>query len=235
MEDPTTPTPLNPVPPTEPVDATLSTEASNDVPSPVISSEDPANTAKDNLKSIVSTIILLLLAPLLAWLLVTFVFQSYEVDGPSMQTTLQNHDRLILLKLPRTWARITHHPYLPHRGDIIIFTRTDDSGLGESSRQLIKRVIALPGERVVVKDGQLTVFNHAHPMGFSPDKTMSYGSVIQETSGDVDLTVPVGQIFVCGDNRGNSLDSRYFGTVPLNDVSGKLGLRVYPFNKAERF
>ena len=71
--------------------------------------------------------------------------------------------------------------------------------------------------------------------GFSPDKTLAYGKVITDTPGDVDLKVPAGEVFVCGDNRSNSLDSRYFGTVPASDIVGKLGLRVFPFNKAERF
>ena len=197
---------------------------------------DPTEPAveKDGLKGIVSTVALLILAPAIAIFLTAFVFQSYEVDGPSMQTTLQNRDRLIVLKVPRTIARITHHAYIPNRGDVIIFSHPDVGDTG-GAKQLIKRVIALPGERVVVKDGVVTVYNQAHPDGFSPDKTLPYGNVITDTIGDVDLTVPEGEVFVCGDNRSNSLDSRYFGTVPANNIVGKLGLRVYPFNKAERF
>ncbi|MEO5627862.1 MAG: signal peptidase I [Candidatus Saccharimonadales bacterium] len=191
--------------------------------------------SKEGLKSIISTISLLLLAPIIALLLTAFVFQSYQVDGPSMQTTLQNNDRLIVVKVARSWARLTHHNYIPNRGDVIIFNRADVSGPGESSRQLIKRVTGLPGDRVVVKDGTLTVYNLEHAEGFSPDKTMPYGSVIGETAGNVDLIVPAGEVFVSGDNRGNSLDSRYFGTVPANDIVGKLGLRVYPFNQAKLF
>jgi signal peptidase I len=189
---------------------------------------------KEGLKGVISTIALLIMAPVIALTLTAFVFQSYEVDGPSMQSTLQNRDRLIVLKIPRTIARLTHHDYIPNRGDIIIFDHPDGSGAGEA-KQLIKRVIALPGERVVVKDGIVTVYSKEHPNGFSPDKTLPYGKVITDTEGDVDLTVPEGEVFVCGDNRSNSLDSRYFGTVPANNIVGKLGLRVYPFNKAERF
>src|SRR5882762_2580960 len=67
----------------------------------------------EGLKSILSTIAILIIAPLIALTLTAFVFQSYEVDGPSMETTLQNHDRLIVVKVPRTFARITHHSYIP--------------------------------------------------------------------------------------------------------------------------
>lgn len=196
----------------------------------------PAPAAsKDGWKSIASTLALLLLAPLLAIFLTSFVFQSYQVDGPSMQSTLQNNDRLIVLKAPRTLARLTHHPYIPDRGDIIIFNHNESIGGIDGSKQLIKRVVGLPGERVVVKDGQLTVYNQAHPEGFSPDHTLPYGSVINQTIGDVDLVVPANEVFVAGDNRSNSLDSRYFGTVPASDIVGKLVLRVFPFNKAKTF
>ena len=73
-----------------------------------------------------STIFILLLAPAIAVLLTLFVFQSYQVDGPSMEATLQNNDRLIVWKLPRTWAKVTGHQYIPKRGDVIIL---NESGL----------------------------------------------------------------------------------------------------------
>lgn len=191
---------------------------------------------KESIKSIVSTLALLILAPLVALLLTMFVFQSYEVDGPSMQTTLNNKDRLIVLKFPRTWARITGHDYIPKRGDVVVFNHEMGAALeGSANKQLIKRVVALPGERVVVKDGTLTVYNQQNPQGFQPDKTLPYGSVIGETSGDVDLIVPKGEVFVAGDNRDNSLDSRYFGPVLASDIVGKLGLRIYPFQDATVF
>jgi signal peptidase I len=182
-----------------------------------------------------STILILLAAPLLAGFLMLFVFQSYEVDGPSMQTTLQNNDRLIVMKLPRTLARLTHHAYIPDRGDIIIFNEPSGADASNTTKQLVKRVIGLPGERVVVKDGQVTVYNGPHPNGFNPDKTLPYGSVIGTTPGDIDLVVPKDQVFVCGDNRTNSFDSRYFGTVPADNIIGKLDLRVYPFSQFKIF
>lgn len=194
--------------------------------------ESPEEEKREGIRSILSTIAILIIAPLIALLLTAFVFQSYEVDGPSMETTLQNQDRLIVYKLPKTLARLTGQQYTPRRGDIIIFNRTDSSEFGtNSTRQLIKRVIALPGERVVVKDGKVTVYNDEHPSGFHPDDA-AYGSVIQNTAGEIDLTVPEHQIFVCGDNRPQSLDSRAFGPVPTKDLVGKLVLRLYPFSKA---
>jgi len=190
----------------------------------------------DGAKSIISTVLILLAAPLIALTLTAFVFQSYEVDGPSMETTLENKDRLIVIKTERTWARITGHDYIPNRGDVIIFVKRGliDQSQGQD-KQLIKRVIGLPGDHVVVSNGILTIYNKAHPKGFQPDKTLSYGSVITTTGGTVDLVVPPGEIFVCGDNRANSLDSRIFGTVPAHDIVGKLAIRLLPLSQAKRF
>jgi len=182
----------------------------------------------------------LLIAPLVAILLTAFVFQSYQVDGPSMQTTLSNNDRLIVWKLPRSWARITGHDYVPKRGDIVIFNESNlgSAGDGTGSKQLIKRVIGLPGERVTIQSGKYVVYNSQHPGGFSPDQQASYGKVIGDTEPETNVTswnVGPHSIFVSGDNRPDSLDSRYFDTVPLKDVVGKLSIRVLPISQAKRF
>lgn len=187
-------------------------------------------------KNILSTIAILLIAPVMALAITAYIFQSYEVDGPSMQTTLQNHDRLIIWKVARTWARLTGHDYVPKRGDIIVFIKRGlYEGDGNKERQLIKRVIALPGERVKITDGKVMVYNKDNPDGFNPDVTLPYGKVISATDGNIDQTVPAGQVFVCGDNRANSLDSRYFGPVPAKDIIGKLAARILPLSNVEKF
>jgi len=203
-------------------------------PKPVVVSAREPKTGK--IRSILSTLAVLLIAPLLALAITAYVFQSYEVDGPSMQSTLENHDRLIIWKVARTWSRMTNKDYIPNRGDVIVFIKR---GLYEDGsnkeKQLIKRVIGLPGERVVVKDGKVLVYNATYPNGFSPDATLPYGKVIQTTEGNIDQTVPAGEIFVCGDNRANSLDSRYFGSIPSSDVVGKLAVRILPLGNATKF
>lgn len=197
----------------------------------------PTYSNKDSgLRSVLSTLAILIIAPVIALLLTAYVFQSYEVDSPSMETSLQNHDRLIVLKVPRTVSRLTGHAFTPNRGDVIIFVKHNlyEQGLS-TDRQLIKRVIGLPGDHVVVDNGKVTVFNKEHPDGFMPDATLPYGSVIQTTPGNVDITVQPGEVFVCGDNRTNSLDSRSFGAVSSHDIVGKLVLRIYPLDKTKKF
>lgn len=184
-----------------------------------------------------STIGILLLAPIIAILLTAFVFQSYQVDGPSMQNTLHNNDRLIVWKLPRTWARITGHQYVPKRGDIVILTESGLSNYGDTqdTKQLVKRVIGLPGDHIVIKDSVITIYNKQYPQGFQPDKQLPYGAngAIPPTNNDLDITLGPNQLFVCGDNRGDSLDSRIFGPIQTSQVIGQLVMRIYP--TPERF
>lgn len=191
---------------------------------------------REGWSSTISTIAVLLIAPLVALFLTAFVFQSYQVDGPSMETTLQNNDRLLVWKVPKTWSRLTHNTYVPNRGDVIVFAEEAAAGYGQlPNKQLIKRVVALPGERVVVKDKHVTVYNQEHPDGFQPDKTLPYGSVIKETTGDVDTVIPKGHVFVLGDNRDNSLDSRAFGPIDTHNIVGKLIMRVWPISNIKAF
>lgn len=186
-----------------------------------------------------STVFVIISALALAFLLVTFVFHSYQVDGPSMEPTLQNEDRLIVWKVPRTIARITGNDYIPNRGDVIVFTESGLSGYGQSQdkKQLIKRVVALPGERVVIKDGKLIVYNKENPNGFQPDRTLPYGSAIGVTNKGVEdeYQVKEGQVFVAGDNREESLDSRYFGPIEAENIVGKLVLRILPVDQITKF
>ncbi len=191
---------------------------------------------RSGLRELMSTIGILFTALVVAFLMISFVFRSYQVDGPSMQNTLQNTDKLIIWKVPRTIASLTHHAYIPNRGDIIVFTQSGLSEFGQTdTKQLIKRVIGLPGERVVVSNGMYTVYNKQNPKGFDPDKTLPYGKNIPQTSGDIDVTLSKNQLFVSGDNRPDSLDSRAFGPINANQVVGKLVIRVFPVNQAKIF
>jgi signal peptidase I len=206
-------------------------------PPPELGQMSENQPRKSGWREIVSTFGILCMALLVALFIIGFVFRSYQVDGPSMQNTLKNADKLIIWKIPRTWSRITRHPYIPKRGDSIVFS---ESGLNEfggqqDTKQLIKRVIGLPGDRLVLKNGAYTIYNKAHPHGFDPDKTLPYGHNIPYTSGNDTVTLGKDQLFVSGDNRPDSLDSRAFGPINANQVIGKLILRVFPVDQAKAF
>ena len=184
------------------------------------------------IKGVISTVLLIFGALLFALTINAFVFQSYEVDGSSMEPTLHNRDRLIIWKLPRTFAKITHHGYQPRRGDVIVFHKPDGS-----DEQLIKRVIGLPGDHVVVADGKITVYNKEIPGGFNPDD-QPYGKDLLPTYGNITVDVGPKELFVSGDNRvaGASLDSRSsLGNVPFDYVVGKLVIRLFPFQTFKTF
>lgn len=218
-------------------------DKSNNMPSPskiefVASTKQPKKTPKHStkFKDNLSTLIILISAPLLAIFLSVFVFRTYQVDGPSMLTTLHDKDRLIINKLPKTISDITGNPYIPKRYDIIVFTHSGRfNGSGIEEKQIIKRVIALPGERIIIKDGLATIHNKDNPAGFLVDKVGPEAGVIITTEGNIDETIKDGEVFVLGDNRGNSLDSRVLGTIRSEDIVGKLVVRIFPFKDWQSF
>lgn len=212
----------------------LPSENSNnsiDPPQPVLPTHEIEKPKKEG--GIFSFLATLAIAFILVQIINAFFFQSYKVFGSSMVPTLHNGDRLIISKLGKTTAKLRGKDYVPKRGDIIVFVDPQRTDL-----QLIKRVIGLPGERVVVKDGSITVYNAENPDGFNPDTSGIYSADLPETSGATDVVVQEKHLFVSGDNRAgsNSLDSRNeLGTVPEELVVGTLQVRIWPFNDAKFF
>lgn len=165
----------------------------------------------------------------------SYVFRSFNVLGPSMETTFYTGDRLIVNRLPVTWAMLQNKEYIPGRGQIIVF-KNPQYNVNTGDEYIVKRVIAFPGERVTVSGGVLTVYNNEHPNGFRPDE--HWDGPGSPTSGDVTTTVTEGTLFVAGDHRqGNySYDSRSgLGLIPFYDVVGPVGMRIYPFNKIQLY
>lgn len=199
-------------------------------PAPKVPPEEPKSKREGGILSLFITIVV---AIALVQIINLFFLQSYRVYGSSMHSTLETNDRLIISKFGKTMSGITNNEYQPKRGDVVVFTSPVDSEL-----QLIKRVIGLPGERVVVKNGSITVYNQENPDGFNPDEGTSYEDNLPRTSGNVDIRVPEDHVFVSGDNRegSNSLDSRNeLGTVPEDNIIGTLRLRIWPLNQARFF
>ena len=178
-----------------------------------------------------------ILAVLVGTLLInTYVFRSFNVEGPSMEKTLYTGDRLIVDRLPVTWSQLQNQQYVPQRGQIIVFKNPLFS-IGNSDEYIVKRVIAFEGERVALKDGKYTVYNAANPAGFDPDDA-NRGEPGSPTSGTFDGTVPDDHLFVSGDHRQGSysLDSRNgLGYIPLYDVIGPVSFRIFPFDGIRGF
>lgn len=197
---------------------------------------DKTESPRSYLRDVVGILVFVSLVVLGAMFINTFIFRSFSVTGPSMEDTLHTSDRLIVNRIPVTWDRLLGNKYLPDRGQVIVFINPLYEA-GRPDEYIVKRVVGLPGERVVVKDGTVTVYNDDHPNGFNPDEEFN-GEPGSPTSGETDVIVPNDEIFVIGDHRdGNySLDSRNgLGTIPLYDVVGPVSFRIYPFNGIRSF
>ena len=112
----------------------------------------------------------------------------------------------------------------PQRGDIVEYTSTNSLVKKYSpSGNLIHRVIGLPGDKVVISDNAVTIYNSQNPKGFNPDSAYISSSV--KTYPNMTVRVPSGSYFMLGDNRPNALDSRALGPIPLKDIIGKVNLK----------
>lgn len=161
-------------------------------------------------KELVDWVKSLIVAVVIAVFLQQFVFNISVVEGQSMEPTLTDSERLFVNR-----AVYLLHP--PARGDIVILKNPRDYREG---KHLVKRVVGIPGDQVEIRSNRLYVNGelYEHPTAWAPVPAGEYGP----------LTVPDGHYFVLGDNRGNSLDSRYFGLVPGHLVKGRAEFVVWP-------
>ena len=164
--------------------------------------------------AVAEIVVLVLLAFTLAMTTKTYVVEAYEIKGRSMVPTFDDGQRVVVLKL---FSDI-------QRGDIVIFSSQDDPG-----KDLIKRVIALPGERIQIRKGIVRINGKVLKEGYLEDK--DYGLYDAE----IDEEVGSGQLYVLGDNRDDSHDSRRFGSVSEESLKGKVVVRWWPFHEVKTF
>ena len=155
----------------------------------------------------------------LALIVRAFLFQAFYIPSPSMEPTLSSGDRILVNK-------VSYRLHDVNRGDLVVFHPRPESGVGADD--LIKRVIALPGETVTTDSGRVLIDGGLliEPYLPVPDGTAGF-----TTAG---CTVPDGHVFVLGDNRGNSRDSRYYGPVPVDSIVGRAFVRVWPLGGLDR-
>jgi signal peptidase I len=171
-------------------------------------------------------------AILIALIVKAFVGQAFSIPTPSMTPTLAVGDRVVV-------SRLSYRLHEPNRGDIVVFVSPEDPGPTGSwpsrvlddllegvglrapdENDLIKRVIGLPGEVVEGRDGRVFVNGREVIEPYLPEDTF--------TSDFEPVTVPEDHLFVMGDNREESLDSRRFGPVPVDSLVGRAVVRAWP-------
>ena len=201
-------------------------------------------------KEILEWVYCIIIAVVLALLVRYFVGTPTIVKQPSMYPTLKENQRLWLNRWDRTWKK------MPQRGDIITFEAPSEMYLTESQIEsndvtakyedepkslvgkfvyyvleisktsYIKRVIALPGEHVEIKDGKVYINGEE----FKEDY-LQPGVVTDLTKGELsDFVVPENSVFAMGDNRSQSTDCRAFGCIPLEKIESKVFIRFWPLN-----
>jgi signal peptidase I len=146
-----------------------------------------------------------------------------------MEPTLKAGDVILVNKIGRSIATLGGSHFMPQRGQLVVFKNPLYAPAATDEAVAIKRIVGLPGERVVVRDGHITIFNNTQPEGFNPDAKIN--TIQQPTSGNVDRVVPEDELFVAGDNRigSYSFDSRNgLSTVPLREIEGVVLWRVFP-------
>ena len=174
------------------------------------------------LKFVFDLVITVAVALVVAFLLRTFVFGVYTVPTGSMLDTIHQGDMLV-------GEKVTLHWQSPQVGDVVTFDSPTSPGT-----TLIKRVVAVAGQTIELKDGELYVDGVEQNEPYTEGKeTLSLSDYAGSVGITYPYTVPDGYIFCMGDNRTNSLDSRYFGPVSVDAVSSK-GLFIYwPLNDAQ--
>lgn len=152
-----------------------------------------------------------------------FLIQPFYVKGASMEPNFYDHEYLII-------DEISYRFNEPERGDIIVFRYPKDP-----QEYFIKRLIALPGETVQVKDGDVIIYNTLEPQGFILEEDYLPDTLKTYSNTEDKIEVGEEEYFVLGDNRNSSKDSRSFGPVNKAYITGKVLLRGWPFDRVTLF
>jgi signal peptidase I len=177
---------------------------------------------------ILELVSVVVVAILVAVLLRTFVVATYSIPSGSMEPTLQIGDRIVVNKL-------SYDLHGVDRGNIVVFTTPpNEDCAGPPVADLVKRVIGLPGEIISLQDGNVYIDGRLLPEPFLPANLRS--DTYPGPSGNAyalhhAYRIPEGDVYVMGDNRPESCDSRYWGPIRESTIVGKVDLRIWPLSR----
>ena len=181
---------------------------------PVEGAEGPAGKSTSKARGAIEWVLVIVGALGAALLIKTFLFQAFFIPSASMEPTLHIGDRVLVNKLSYKFGDV-------ERGDLVVFKRPDIAAESQAVvRDLIKRVIGLPGETIEARDGAIYINGQRLDEDYLPAGTISENLPSQ--------VVPAGKIWVMGDNRTNSRDSRVLGPIDIDTVHGRAFVRIWP-------
>lgn len=178
--------------------------------------QDPVGNDGDSVRrSVIEWALVLLGAFLLALVIRQYMFQAFWIESESMESTLEVRDRVLVNRLSYTFGDVS-------RGDVVVFGRLpEDPG---QTRDLIKRVIGLPGDTVEGRDNTIYINGSRLAEPYVDAGSMFFGDFGP-------TVVPDHELFVMGDNRDESLDSRRFGTVDIDRAAGRAFVTFWPLDR----
>ncbi len=170
-------------------------------------------------KSIVTTILMVLIVVIPIRM---YIGKPFLVNGSSMDPSFETWDYLIV--------DVFTYKFLhdPQRGDVIVFKAPI-----ANNKFFIKRIIALPGETIDIKNGKVTIYNDSHPEGMLLEEP--YVSEANQAHNSLKMSMGHDEYFVMGDNRAGSFDSRFWGPLKKDNIVGRAFLRLYPLNEVGFF
>jgi signal peptidase I len=143
-----------------------------------------------------------------------FLIKPFYVSGASMEPSFYNHEYLIIDEISYRFSE-------PQRGDSVVIHDPFDP-----AQYFIKRLIGLPGDKIKITAGRVSIYDQLHPEGVTINEP--YLAEAMKTAGEVEVTLKPGEYYVLGDNRSASLDSRVFGPIPRDSIVGRTLLRGWP-------
>jgi signal peptidase I len=169
---------------------------------------------------IIEWAVVLVVAVLVAFGIRTFAVQTFFIPSASMEPTLMIGDRILVDK-------ISYHLHPVHRGDIVVFATPPGEDAGPNVKDLVKRVIGLPGETISSAGGQVVINGKPLKEPWLPPGTVTVGITTQK--------IPAGEYFVMGDNRSDSQDSRFFGPIHQSLIVGRVVVKIWPLTSFHIF
>lgn len=188
-----------------------------------VATAHPRPRQSDRMRSTVEWVAVIVGALVVALVVKTFLFQAFYIPSGSMEPTLDKGDRVLVNKL-------SYDLHDVHRGDVIVFELKPDQVGPDGIKDLIKRVIGLPGDVIETRDGVVYVNDRSVEEPYLAEGTTTGDPEDGQNPSIERQTVPEGHVYVLGDNRSNSADSRYpyRGPIPIGSIVGRAFVLVWP-------